>query len=173
MYSIALRLPLHGLRSRFLHWAYSWSYPVYARLQPKPRAVWQVSKEMLLECPPGSLGRYLGQFLQEGQLEMIPGFENHDVFHVLLDVGVSAPEEVVLQWCLIGNGKRSPFSLAAVAVGSLCFPEYWYHFRQAYRRGRSLRRFYHWYFEYLLQENLADMRRFLAGGLMVEEEAHY
>lgn len=170
MSPIALRLPLHGLRSQFLHWAYNQSYPLYARFKSERRPAWQLDRKALLQYPPGSLGRQLGNFLQTHDLQMIPCFENHDVFHVLLDYGLSAPEEVVLQWCLIGNGKRSIFSFTAVLVGSLCFPEYWRWFRQAYRHGRSLRRFYHWYFEYLLQENMAVMRNFLAGGARCEEE---
>lgn len=174
MSPIALRLPLHGLRSQFLHWAYSQSYPLYARIKRKQLPAWQLDREALLQFPPGSLGRHLGHFLETNGLNMIPGFENHDVFHVLLDYGLSAPEEVALQWCLIGNGKRSPFSFAAVWVGSLCFPEYWRWFRQAYQHGHSLRRFYHWYFEYLLQENLAVMRHFLEGGTLgAEEDIHW
>lgn len=169
MTSIALRLPLHGLRSQILHWAYAHSYPLYARCKGQPRPVWQIDKKTLLDYPPGSLGRSIGAFLQANELDFIPGFENHDVFHVLLNFGLTAPDEVALQWCLIGNGKRSVFSYTAAFAGSLFFPEHWGWFRQAFRHGRSLRRFYHWYFEYLLQENLAEMQAFLRGGAMRQE----
>lgn len=170
MPSIALRLPLHGLRSQFLHWAYSYSYPVYAYFKPGSRPAWQVSKAMLLDYPPGSLGRQVGQFLEAHELDLISSFENHDVFHVLLKYGLSAPEEVALQWCLIGNGKRSVFSFLAAAVGTFCFPEHWGWFRRAYQEGKGLRPFHHWYFEYLLQENLAALQHFIEGGQFCAED---
>lgn len=170
MSTFALRLPLHGLRSQFLHWAYTLLHPLYGRVKQNPRPAWQINKVMLLEYAPGTLGRAVGQFLAEHELELISSFENHDVFHVLLGFGLSAPEEVALQWCLLGNGKRSIFLLAAILMGSFCFPEHWGWFRNAYRKGRRLRAFHHWYFEYLLQENLSDMRDFLEGGHVREEE---
>ena len=170
MLTSALRLPLHGLRSQFLHWAYSQTYPIYARFKRHPRPAWQVNAQTLLDYAPGTLGRQVGQFLAANELELIPSFENHDVFHILLEYGLSAPEEVALQWCLLGNGKRSIFSFAAIFIGTICFPEYWGWFRKAYRKGKSLRTFHHWYFEYLLQENLASMRQFLEGAALREEE---
>ena len=170
MLTSALRLPLHGLRSQFLHWAYSQTYPIYARFKRQPRPAWQIDLKALLNYPPGTLGRRLGQFLQSNNLELIPSFENHDVFHVLMDYGLTAPEEVALQWSLFGNGKRSLFSFAAIFIGTVCFPEYWGWFRKAYRQGKTLRAFHHWYFEYLLQENLTSMRQFLAGKELSDEE---
>ena len=160
---IALRLPLYGLRSRFLHYMQTRTAPLYAHLTRRHRTRWQVDRTELLRYPPGSLGQRLGHFLTSHDLRLIPGFENHDVFHVLLDYGLTARAEIELQWCLLGNGKRSVYAFAAALAGAACFPENWGPFREAYRRGRKMRTFHHWYFEYLLQEDLSEMRRFLTG----------
>lgn len=169
MSSLSVRLPLYGLRSQFLNYMSEKTYPIYAKISKRPRPQWQLTRDELLRLPPGSLGQRVGQFLSRNQLHLLPGFENHDVFHVMLEYGLSAPEEVELQWCLIGNGKRSSYALIAAFSGAALFPEYWRRFRQAFQRGRQLRTFHHWYYEYLLRENLADLQHFLAGGTLRKE----
>lgn len=173
MSTLSVRLPLHGLRSQFLHFMYEKTFPLYARISTRPRPQWQLNRDDLLQLPPGSLGQRVGQFLGSNQLQLIPGFENHDVFHVLLEYGLSAPEEVELQWCLLGNGKRSIYAFLAAFTGAALFPEYWGRHRQAFRKGRQLRTFHHWYYEYLLRENLADLQHFLAGGELRGGGAEY
>ncbi len=164
MNALSIRFPLYGLRSWFMQWANQKSYPIYSLITGRHQCRWSVSRQDLLAYPPASLGKNLGHFLTENQLELLPGFENHDVFHVLLGIGLSAPEEVVLQCCLIGNGKRSSYALVAGLTGVLFFPEHWTIFHQAYRRGRALRKFHHWHYRHLLRENLTDLRHFLEGG---------
>lgn len=161
--SFVLRLPLHGLRSRFVNWCFTVSFPIYAKLMKQPRPSWQVCKADLIAHPPGSLGRAMGHFLQEHGFELLPGFENHDVCHTLLAYGTNAPDEVMMQWCLYGNGKRTLYTVVAAFFGGLLFPEHWGAFRHAYRRGQKLRPFHHWYFEYLLRENTYHLRAFLDG----------
>jgi ubiquinone biosynthesis protein Coq4 len=111
--------------------------------------------------PPASLGAQLGHFLQSNQLQLTPTFENHEVFHTLLGYDTSAPQEVALQWCLLGNGKRSAYAIMTALVGFIFFPEHWEEIRAAYRRGQQMRPFHHWYFEYLLRENLQELTAFL------------
>lgn len=169
----SLRLPLHGLRSQLLDYLQKQSYPLYALVSRRPRPQWQLQRDDLEALPPGSLGQRLGRFLVTNDLNLMPGFENHDVFHTLLGYGLSAPEEVELQWCLVGNGKRSAYALAAAFVGAAFFPEYWGHLRRAYQRGKALRTFHHWYYEYLLRENLVELQNFLAGGELRPEHPVY
>lgn len=173
MSTLSVRLPLYGLRSQFLHFMYEKTSPLYARISTRPRPQWQLNRNDLLQLPSGSLGQQVGHFLSSNQLQLIPGFENHDVFHVLLEYGLSAPEEVELQWCLLGNGKRSIYAFLAAFTGAALFPEYWDRHRQAFRKGRQLRTFHHWYYEYLLRENLADLQHFLAGGELRGEVSVY
>jgi hypothetical protein len=170
MNTVSLKLPLYGLRSQFLHFMQTQTAPIYARLIRRGRPQWQVDRAELLQYPPGSIGQQLGYFLTGNDFHLMPGFENHDIFHVLLAYGLTAPEEVELQWCLIGNGKQSVYAYLAALVGAACFPEYWGRWRRAYQRGKSLRTFHHWYYEYLLQENLSDLQHFLRGGEMRAEE---
>ncbi|MEZ4987510.1 MAG: hypothetical protein R2795_21100 [Saprospiraceae bacterium] len=161
MNTTTLALPLFGLRSALLEKGFELAYPAYAALTRRPIRRWQTSREKMLQYSAGSLGRTLGVFLHQYGFNPMPGFENHDVFHVLLGYGPSATEEASMQWCLIGNGKRSAFAWLAALAGAALFPEHWGNFHAAYLRGRRMRRFHHWQFEYLLQENLLEMRHFI------------
>lgn len=171
--TISLKLPLHSLRSQLLNFMQKQSYPLYALISRRPRPEWQMQRDDLEAFPPGSLGQRLGRFLIINDLHLMPGFENHDIFHILLGYGLSAPEEVELQWCLLGNGKRSAYALVAAVVGAAFFPECWGLLQRAFRRGKALRPFHHWYYEYLLRENLADLQHFLSGGELRSEQQVY
>lgn len=149
------------LRERFLVWLVKQTQPYYEKLTRKHRPAWQVSKATLLVMPPGSLGRQLGIFLQQRGIELMPHFENHDVFHLMAGYDTDVTAEVCLQWLLVGNGKRSPYALGTAFLGLLLFPECGSLFRQAYAKGKAARPFHHWYFEYLLGEPLADLQRFV------------
>lgn len=161
MSSISIRLPLHGLRSTFLNWCYRKTYPTYGRLTRRSKPVWQVNLSDFKCMPPASLGAALGHFLQSNQLQLMPGFENHDMFHIILGYDTSAPQEVALQWCLLGNGKRSTYAILTALIGFFIFPEHWGLLLTAYKRGKRMRPFHHWYFEYLLRENLSELQAFL------------
>lgn len=140
------------------------THPVYERWFRRQRPVWQQTLPMLLDYESGTLGRALGIFLQTKGIELIPRFEDHDVFHVLLEYDTTVPGESEMQFCLLGSGKRSLYVMGTCAIAWLAFPEYWSRFRAAFRRGRQMRRFHHWYFEYLLGESLEEMRTFIQGG---------
>ncbi|WP_170110584.1 hypothetical protein [Flavilitoribacter nigricans] len=151
------------LRERLMIWLVGITHPVYERWFRRRRPAWQHTTARLLRYEAGSLGRALGIFLTDNRISLIPRFEDHDVFHVLLEYDTTVAGESEMQFCLLGSGKRSLYVMGTCAIAWLAFPEYWPRFRTAYRRGRGLRRFHHWYFEYLLGEPLEEMRAFIRG----------
>lgn len=154
--------PLFRLREKVMIQLVKWSYPLYLRGFKRGRPAWQISGESLCHYPEGSLGKCLGQFLIENKIELIPKLENHDVFHVVLAYETHVVAESQMQFCLIGNGKRSLYAIGTAVIAFFTFPEYWGSFKLAYQRGKSMRPLYRWYFEYLLEEPLAEMQSFIA-----------
>lgn len=149
------------LRERLMIRLVNLTHPVYERLFRRRRPAWQQTTSSLLQCEAGSLGRALGHFLVANNISLLPRFEDHDVFHVILGYNTSVPGESEMQFCLLGSGKRSLYVMGTCAIAWLAFPEYWPRFRTAYRRGKKLRTFHHWYFEYLLNEPLEELRSFI------------
>ena len=154
--------PLFRIREGIMIQLVRCTYPLYIKWFKQGRPAWQKSSAELMAYPDGTLGKTLELFLQRNEIHLIPKLENHDVFHVLLNYDTHAVAESQMQFCLIGNGKRSLYAIGTAVVASLAFPEYWGSFRRAYRRGKALRRFYRWYFEYLLDEPIEEMKAFIA-----------
>ena len=134
-----------------------WKHKIRKSQQPHNR-LWQHDKPSLARYDQGTLGRVLFTFLTENEFELMKGAETHDLYHVLLNYGTDAVEEVCLQCCLFGSGKRSLYLLAALTVGILEFPEHWSRFRRAYRRGKEMVNFSKWSFEHLLGEPIDLLR---------------
>lgn len=170
-----ITLPLFRFRAWLMIRIVEWSGPIYCKIRMRlsvirsrlgrsarpPVAYWHHRKSTLVHYKQGSLGEALYSFLLANDFELLPGAETHDVFHVLLGYGTTAVEEVCLQCCLYGSGKRSFYLLGAVCFGVLIFPEYWSLFQKAYQRGRGMVNFSKWSFEYLLHEPI-DLLQALA-----------
>ncbi len=149
----------YGLRARLLEWM---AKKVYWFVQACPslrRPGWAISLQQLQRRPAGSLGRGMADFYEREQIQMMDGYERHDVFHVLLGYGTAIQEEGQLVFCLLGNGKRSVPTIASSLMAALFFPEYWGAFAEAYQRGQCARPFWHWQFEYLLSEPVSLLRQ--------------
>ena len=149
------------LRERMMIHLVEITHPIYERWFRRRRPAWQQTTTGLLNYKPGSLGRTLGRFLITNDIDLIPRFEDHDVFHVLLEYNTTVPGESEMQFCLLGSGKRSLYVMGTCAIAWLVFPEYWSRFRTAFHRGKSYRTFHHWYFEYLLAEPLSELQAFI------------
>ena len=97
---------------------------------------WGLSTAELLKYPDGSLGKALGDFLQEHHVDILKGAEYHDIQHVLLGYSISFKDEVALQFFLHGNGKKSIASVST-RIGAWCLlPTEWKYLKAAYERGK-------------------------------------
>lgn len=109
-------------------------------------------------CPEGSLGRGIWLFLHERGLELVPGYERHDLKHVLLGYRAYPPDEMRMQAFMFGNAG---FSLAHTLI-FLSFvvwtPEVWLELPYHFRVGRLTRPIAHWTIEYFAHRDLADLR---------------
>jgi len=110
------------MRALILETIYEWSKKPYQKWFKKNTA-WNISTKKLMQYPQESLGFYLGCFLLKYNFEPQPRLENHDVFHVLTNIGTSVPEEVAMQYYLLGNGKRSMYLLSVIFLGTLLYPD--------------------------------------------------
>lgn len=98
---------------------------------------WNLSTTQLLEFPQGTLGKALGDFLKEQDVELLQGAEYHDIQHVLLDYSISFKDEVALQFFLHGNGKKSIASFSTRIGAWLLLPTQWKYLKAAYERGKK------------------------------------
>lgn len=149
------------LRVRFIIFMYENSQKQYRKYFKKKKRQWQFNEKQLLSFREDSLGRTLGDFYHDHGFRMIPKMENHDVYHLITDLGTHIQDEIAMQYLLFGNGKRSAYLLGVLALGTMVFPEYFRTYLKAFRKGQRMRPFYDWDFEALLWQNFDHLKDFI------------
>lgn len=144
------------MRGIVLEKLYAWSLIPYQSL--KKNSAWGLGVEDLLHYSKNSLGYHTGRFLLRNNFDLQEKLENHDVFHVLTQTGTTVPEEISMQFYLLGNGKRSIYLLLVIFLGTLMFPDYLRLFRSKYRLGKSALPFYQLNFYKLLDQPIARIK---------------
>ncbi len=145
------------MRDIILESLYEWSKKPYQKWM-KQASAWNIPLKELLQYPASSLGFHLGCFLVKHHFEIQPKLEDHDVFHVLTGTGISVPEEVSMQYYLLGNGKRSLYLFSVILIGTLLYPDYLGLFLKAYQKGRRALKFYHLNYKKLLHQPLQRLQ---------------
>lgn len=108
----------------------------------KKNKPWDIRQQDLLQFPKESLGFHLGCFLSAHNFELQAKFEDHDIFHVLTNIGTTVPEEIGMQCYLFGNGKRSLYLFIGMLPGALFYLDRISYFIRQYKRGRKAKPFH-------------------------------
>lgn len=122
---------------------------------------WNMKTADLLCYSDGSLGKTLGQFLQENKVEPLAHAEYHDVHHVLFDYSITFKDEVALQFFLRGNGKRSLASFGTSIGGWFLLPTQWNYLKSSYKRGQNCIDISQLNLKELLNEDVQKIKRSL------------
>ncbi len=145
------------MRDIIMEYLYEGSKLPYQRFIKKS-VPWTVSASELITYPNTSLGFHLGCFLLKYRFELQPKLENHDVFHVLTETGISVPEEIGMQYYLLGNGKRSIYGYAVILLGTLLYPDYIRYFSSTFKKGKKALPFHQLDFSKLLQQSISRFK---------------
>lgn len=124
----------------------------------KKNSPWNITISDLLQYPLDSLGFHLGTFLLKHDFSPQPKLENHDVFHVLTELGISVPEEIAMQYYLLGNSKRSLYLALVIVIGTLLYPDKYKLFIKAYKKGKTAYTFHQLDYSKLLHKDLSSLR---------------
>lgn len=133
--------------------------PIYRKLSRRKNSKWQVSKNQLESYPKNSLARRLADFLNHHKFQLMAQLESHDVFHVLLNYNPTVLDEARMQYCLVGSGRYSAYSLGTCLMAICVYPEYFFDFRKHFKRGRLLEHFSYWKFETLLHVDIDELKQ--------------
>lgn len=144
------------MRAIILEKLYEWSLVPYQAL--KQNTAWNIRIDDLLDYHKESLGYGLGSFLSRNNFDLQQKLESHDVFHVLTDTGITVPEEISMQFYLLGNGKRSPYLFTVIFLGTMLYPDYLNFFYKTYRRGKSALSFHKLDFQKLLDQPIEKIK---------------
>ncbi|SEW45718.1 hypothetical protein SAMN05428988_6105 [Chitinophaga sp. YR573] len=110
-------------------------------------ALYEEKARQLNELPDGTLGKEIAACLKRNNLRLVPGFESHDLKHVLLGFEMTAVHEIRLQAFMLGNGNLTIPSFSVFIFGALFLPELWYTFCQDFKNGYSAKPISSWTIE--------------------------
>lgn len=148
-----------GWRALLMHKLVAFSQPLYQYWSRRQQVAWKISTKELLHYPINSLGQVLGRFLQRHGYTLMAQFESHDIFHVLLKYQPSVLDEARMQYCLLGSGRRSLYTLGTCLLAGLIYPEYCLNFKKHYQRGQRLKHFSYWDFEAMLSVDIDEIKK--------------
>ncbi|MBX0293098.1 hypothetical protein K3G63_21820 [Hymenobacter sp. HSC-4F20] len=100
-------------------------------------APYQQKVAALSQLPQGSVGQALAECLLARELTLVPGFESHDLKHVVLAYELEPVGEIRLQAFMLGNGNWTLPSLLIFLFGFVLLPQHWAVFRQDFQAGRQ------------------------------------
>lgn len=143
---------LFTLREKLLIQFVEITKPIYGRFFQKSKIPWKVNLKILKKFPPKTLGNDLAIFLEREGLSLMPKFESHDVYHVLLKYKTTVVDEARMQFFLMGNRKYSLYIIGTNVIAVLFLPEHIKAFIKEFRRGRKALPIAQWNFEHLLNE---------------------
>ncbi len=126
-------------------------------------------EERLCRCAVGTVGRALRGFLAARGLHLVPGYERHDLKHVLFGFGTDPPDEMRMQAYMWGN---APLGLdSALGVLFLVWtPDIWRELPALCRRGRAAPRLDRLDFDAVMDADLEGLRQRL-GIVALDPEA--
>ncbi|WBA44003.1 hypothetical protein [Hymenobacter canadensis] len=78
----------------------------------------------LSQLPDGTVGHALGACLLARELTLVPGFESHDLKHVVLAYELEPVGEIRMQAFMLGNGNWTLPSMLIFLFGLLLLPQH-------------------------------------------------
>lgn len=109
--------------------------------------------------PSGTLGHDIARCLRDHRLDLVPGYESHDLKHVLLGFEMTPEGETRLQAFMLGNGNRTIPCVAILAFGAVLMPELWAALLAEYRRGKKTESIVDWEIEVYAERSAVSLRR--------------
>jgi hypothetical protein len=119
---------------------------------------WELTINDYLNHNEETLGYKLGSFLNNHNYSIQEKLEEHDVFHVLTNTGITVVNEIEMQFYLLGNGKRSPFVFIVITTGIFFYPFEYKKFYSSYQKGKKAHQFYHLDFPKILHMPLTEIQ---------------
>lgn len=130
--SVKYSLPEQAIRTAFFFSI--WCIERCTDLEPYHHKVATLSN-----CPAGSVGKELADCLVARNLILVPGFESHDLKHVVLNYELEPLGEIRMQAFMLGNGNWTIASIAIFLFGLLLLPQHWRLFQQDFKAGQQYR----------------------------------
>lgn len=106
----------------------------------------------------GTLGKDIADCLDKNNLRLVPGYESHDLKHVLLDYKMTPIDEIRMQAFMLGNGNISIPSIAIFLYGFILLPHKWKQLFIDFKLGLFSRSIKTWTMEQFANRQTKELR---------------
>lgn len=106
----------------------------------------------------GTLGREIADCLDKHNLNLVPGYESHDLKHSLLNYKMTPVGEIRLQSFMLENGNISLPSIAIFTFGFILLPHKWVQLAKDFHLGLNSKSIKDWTIEKYANKNIEDLR---------------
>ncbi len=106
----------------------------------------------------GTLGRDVADCLDSNHLRLVPGYESHDLKHVLLGYKMTPVDEIRMQAFMLGNGNLSIPSIAIFLFGFILLPHMWKQFFKDFKLGYYSEPIKKWSMEQFADRQTKELR---------------
>lgn len=96
----------------------------------------QMLHEKIKKCHPGTVGHALRLFMKKHGFKFVPWYEKHDLKHVILGYGTTAPQEMCMQAFMFGNAGFRPIITLITLSFLIWTPDAWKHLPYHYFIGK-------------------------------------
>ncbi len=110
-------------------------------------ALYEQKARKLRELPDGTLGKDIADCLEKNGLRLVPGYESHDLKHVLLKFQMTPVDEIRMQAFMLGNRNYTIPSFAIFIFGAIFLPDLWKTFYKDFINGRNTKSISTWTIE--------------------------
>lgn len=148
----------YNIRSRICGWLNESTKVYYTKWFKNKSQSWNINMNDLENLNTNTLGNHLFRFLKSEGFTILDKHESHDIFHVLTNYSTTKEEEIAMQYCLFGNGRRTPYMALSIFVGTCLLPENITLFYKAYLKGKQAFPFHQINYKHLLNTPLYKLQ---------------
>lgn len=109
----------------------------------------------------GTLGNDIAKCLDKHNLRLVPGYESHDLKHVLLDFKMTPVDEIRMQAFMLGNGNYTLPCLAILTFGAVLLPDKWPTLCKDFKRGRNTKPVSSWTIDQYAEMETTQLREMI------------
>jgi len=106
----------------------------------------------------GTLGKDIADCLDKNNLRLVPGYESHDLKHVLLNYKMTPFDEIRMQAFMLGNGNISIPSCAIFLYGFILLPHKWNQLLRDFKLGLFSKPIKTWTMEQFADRQTKELR---------------
>jgi hypothetical protein len=137
----------------------SFHLSVWAIEQFHDMKVYKNKVEELRKSNHGTLGKDIVNCLDQHNLRLVPGYESHDLKHVLLNYAMTPLDEIRMQAFMIGNGNISIPSIAIFLYGFILLPHKWHQLFKDFKLGLRSESIKTWTMEQYASRQTEELRK--------------